>query len=346
MPSSPILLAAVLAAIAAVLPSALPRRFAGSGALLVALAASSIAVPLGAVPLLEVRARAAAAGIAPEAIILAGVLAAIGVFLVVAGIFESVRGRPVMPPDSITPASPRPLLLAVAALLAPSLWSITAVLAAAALFASDWPRRLRTLAPVLPLAVLAGFSATVGGVWDASLTRIRDVPFSTAAQIGGAIPLLLAVTGWTAAAPWHGLLGFVGPLLLVRVGAPAFDAGLVQWAPILWPILLGLLGWAAWRRDGRLAVQAGIVAGAVAAPAAWGIWIVGGSVLVAVGPAIPVGAMGAALGRAAGAVLLVVLAPVAMRVQLVWTLALAIAGFVVLLRCTSERAGAPSSAMR
>lgn len=343
---SPIPLAALLAAVAALLPNPLPRRLGGVGALLAALAAASIAVPLGTVPLLDVRARAAAAGIAPEAIIIAGVLAAIGVFLVLAGVIEVARGRSPTTVAVQTAPSPRALLLAVAALLAPSLWSMTAVLTATALLTSDWPRRARALVPVLPLAVLAGFAATVGGVWDVALTRIRDVPFSTAAQIGGAIPLLLAVAGWTAVAPWRGLLGFVGPLLMVRIGVPAFDAGLVQWAPILWPVLVLLLGWAAWRRDGRQAVQIGIVAGAVAAPAGWGVWIVGGSVLVAIAPALAGAAIGAAAARAAGAALLVTLAPSAMRVQLVWTLVLAVVGLAALMRCTAERGDAPSTAPR
>jgi len=325
---SPLLIVAVLALVASLLPRRSARRLAALGLLPLALAAAATVIAPGDGPISTLTARATMAGMPRETLLVDAALAAIGLVLMLAALIGAGRHR-IAPPEvaRASPVSRGILLGTVAMLLVPTLWLV--VLASVGLALATAPTGRRRLLLAVAVAATTGavawFACTVGGTWDVRLTRLGEVPLSEAAQRAGVVPLLLAAGCWLAgafaAAPARRATSWIGVLLLARVGTALVPMGLEALAPVLWPLAAAVIAWAAWRRRTVAAALAALTLAAAttaSVPVALGLTAV--ALLLSFTDAYGWGSRTRRAVWAVASVTAVLTLPGVLRGQVVWTL--------------------------
>lgn len=332
---SPLLIAASLAAVGALLPRAADRRRAAPGLLLVALAAAATVLAPGDGSLATLIGRATFAGVSRTTLLVDAGLALAGLVIVLLATASAVRARNALP-ERTTERAARdwwPVVGGVAVLLAPTLW--LTVVACASLAWSVTPTAARrrpwlVLAVSLPLAAMVWLACQVGGTLDVRLSALAEVPLSNAAQRVAAVPLLAAALLWIVGAwsanAWRQGTAWVGVWLVARVGTVLVPSALESLAPLLWPLAVVGIGWAGWRRRPHAAAVSAFALAALSASTPAAGWR-------AVAGALALGAVSALAlphpwrrGAWAGAAVVACLAlPAVLRAQVVWTVGVLLA---------------------
>jgi hypothetical protein len=157
-----------------------------------------------------------------------------------------------------------------------------------AMLARGGPWRSTMVGGLAVLALVSGFTISVAGEVPLSLVELRDGPFSPAFELVAAMGYCLAVWPLLGLFPFHSrwcgpATALAAAAVLLRIAVPVLSGGTEHWQPLIFPLLVLSVWYAAGLASARLAIVAVATAGLITLrpSAEWaGVILLAGEALV------------------------------------------------------------------